>query len=444
MNINRLIILQRSIVLFVFISTVIFIIMIQDLVLRDNYYPTAIQKVRKNLIQENVFCIHNNRSFNNAAKIYLSQARRRKECDHFNGTNFVFLNEHQFYNKKSNKIDFKLLETLEKYNQIKINETELSAFHTFYSIKLNIDELKIHEKFKNFTYTCEAQLFEKFFSISENLNLNYTAPRSFTPENDYTLYFEKHGYYYVYCHKESNRTTKIYEDSFLVLPKNMSKLVDERKEFQKREIQGNNLTYEADNDDKYLKLLDSDNKLSIDKKMNVLMLGFDSLSYHHFQRIMPKTFNFLTKSLENNVMFTSMNRVGENTHPNILAMLSGIFITDIPSINITSEFSLYRKIDNEFYDKYPLMWYRYERNGYLTGFQVYDFFSKHQFNTKFISFFSKKFLKFRSLISSKKAFDLNLHLIILVLFGFADICQSITIVMHVLVGDQYTKHHLIT
>jgi hypothetical protein len=109
---------------------------------------------------------------------------------------------------------------------------------------------------------------------------------------------------------------------------------------------------------------------------------------------MPITFNFLTKSLKNNVMFTSMNRVGENTHPNILAMLSGIFITDIPSINITSEFSLYEKIDNEFYDKYPLMWYRYERNGYLTGFQVYDFFSKHQFNTKFISFFSKMFLKY--------------------------------------------------
>ena len=69
-------------------------------------------------------------------------------------------------------------------------------------------------------------------------------------------------------------------------------------------------------------------------------------------------------------MFTSVNRVGENTHPNLIGMLTGIYISGIPSIKIRSEFDSYKKLDDEFYDKYPFIWYRYENAGYLTGLQV--------------------------------------------------------------------------
>ena len=105
--------------------------------------------------------------------------------------------------------------------------------------------------------------------------------------------------------------------------------------------------------------------------MNVLLLGFDSLSLNHFKRVMPITYKYLTTSLENNVFFTGMNRVGENTLPNLVAMMSGIFMTDIPGINVTSEFEMYKKIDEEYFDKYPFIWHRYEKAGYLTAFQVY-------------------------------------------------------------------------
>ena len=239
-----------------------------------------------------------------------------------------------------------------------------------FMLKLNLLQLLKQTKQKESKIKCRAELFDKQMNVSERFSNIFYESKNFNKKQNYTLSFTKHGYYYVHCFKSANSSIKIYEDSYLVLPKNMSKLVEERREMQKLEIKGNNLTYEADNDDQYLKFLDSDNTLLLEKKMNVLMLGFDSLSYQHFQRVMPITFKYLSKSLENNVMFTSMNRVGENTHPNILAMLSGIFITDIPSLNVTSEFSIYKKIDDEFYDKYPLMWYRYEKSGYLTGFQV--------------------------------------------------------------------------
>jgi hypothetical protein len=111
----------------------------------------------------------------------------------------------------------------------------------------------------------------------------------------------------------------------------MSKLVEERKLYKSLEIKGNRLSNDGDKEEN-LKFLDSDNTFDLPKKMNVLMTGFDSLSYQHFRRVMPLTFDFLTNTLENSVMFSSVNRVGENTHPNMLALLTGIVISDIPSI----------------------------------------------------------------------------------------------------------------
>ena len=321
------------------ITGILFLIFITMFYISIPYIPNSLPSMKINNKEiQNELCQKSD-SMNEADRIafkYLKNRQGQKECDIFNTTHFVKITHHE----------------------------------TGIMFTLNIIQLLKRTKQKESNIKCRADLFDKQMNVTEKLiNIIYES-KNFTKKAKYLLNFTNHGYYHVHCFKSTNSSMKIYEDSFLVLPKNITKLVDERREFQKKEIQGNNLTYEADNDDKYLKFLDSDNKLLIDKNMNVLMLGFDSLSYQHFQRIMPITFNFLTKSLKNNVIFTSMNRVGENTHPNILAMLSGIFITDIPSINITSEFSLYEKIDNEFYDKYPLMWYRYERNGYLTGFQV--------------------------------------------------------------------------
>jgi predicted nuclease of predicted toxin-antitoxin system len=56
---------------------------------------------------------------------------------------------------------------------------------------------------------------------------------------------------------------------------------------------------------------DSDDDLSeIKQKINVLILGFDSVSNNHFKRIFPKTFKYLNEILKNNIIYSSFNSVG--------------------------------------------------------------------------------------------------------------------------------------
>ena len=69
-------------------------------------------------------------------------------------------------------------------------------------------------------------------------------------------------------------------------------------------------------------------------------------------------------------MYTMFNTVGENTLPNILPLYSGVVVEEIESLNIKSEYEELKIKDEGYFDKYPFIWYDYEKQGYLTGFQV--------------------------------------------------------------------------
>ncbi len=62
----------------------------------------------------------------------------------------------------------------------------------------------------------------------------------------------------------------------------------------------------------------------IPKRMNVLMIGTDSLSYNQMRRVLPRTYKYLATELEDNVVFDNFNSVGENTFPNHVSMLCGL------------------------------------------------------------------------------------------------------------------------
>ena len=347
---------QKSLIVIIILTTLVMLFFVTELEIPKrlpmiventnfNYKkPVTLNKIRMNETINDYFKMQNelcktSKSLelaNNISKRFMEGKKGREECDILNGSDFIQINYKDNY----------------------------------FCLKLNIDDLTKETKIDKKRVKCKVESVDKSLNISESFINVITKTKTFSKKEKYELCFSNHGYYYAYCYKSVNVSLKIYEDTYLILPKNMSKLVDERLKYKKLEKKGNNLTYEADNDDQYLKFLDTKNNLLLEKKMNVLMLGFDSLSYQHFQRVMPITFNYLTKSLENNIMFNSMNRVGENTFPNLAAILSGIFITDIPSINVTSEFQMYKNIDAEFFDKYPFIWYRYENASYLTAFQV--------------------------------------------------------------------------
>ena len=65
------------------------------------------------------------------------------------------------------------------------------------------------------------------------------------------------------------------------------------------------------------KKLKSDDKQKIPRrKVNVVILGIDTVSHMNFIRVMPRTVEFLTKELKA-VGMNGYSKVGDNTFPNL-------------------------------------------------------------------------------------------------------------------------------
>ena len=235
-----------------------------------------------------------------------------------------------------------------------------------YKFTLNIK--KISEKFQVLEneLSCTVEQFDRPLNKTGNNRLISLRTMDFKAVDNYSMIVDQHGFYEVACDKKDKR---LYEDQYFVLPYNMSKLIDERMAMKP-------FTKKAED----VRFIDEGNSLPIDKKMNVLIIRIDSLSYSHFKRALPKLYNYLNNELKNNVFFTNANSVGENTHPNMVPFLSGVVIEDIESLNVSSEWDYYKKKDDAYYDPYPFIWYEYENKGYLTGYQVLISFCNHIFH----------------------------------------------------------------
>ncbi|KFM73443.1 hypothetical protein X975_11082, partial [Stegodyphus mimosarum] len=96
-----------------------------------------------------------------------------------------------------------------------------------------------------------------------------------------------------------------------------------------------------------------------EKFYNVLILGIDSLSRLSFMRQLPKTYQFLTKKL-NAFILRGLTKVGDNTFPNLIAMLTGksVLNQELPHIHDPKEP----------YDSWPFVWKNFSRAGYATLF----------------------------------------------------------------------------
>lgn len=90
-------------------------------------------------------------------------------------------------------------------------------------------------------------------------------------------------------------------------------------------------------------------------KLNVLVLGIDSISWLNFRRHFPKTQSFFTRH-----QFTPMygfNKVGDNTFPNLVGVLTGRHYLDFWNETIGREMK---------FDQLQTIWKDYARAGYLT------------------------------------------------------------------------------
>ncbi|XP_030377783.1 uncharacterized protein LOC115626546 [Scaptodrosophila lebanonensis] len=95
------------------------------------------------------------------------------------------------------------------------------------------------------------------------------------------------------------------------------------------------------------------------RKLNVIMLGIDSLSRINFRRTMPDMLQYVQRS--GWFEMQGYNKMGDNTFPNLLAVLTGYSpeTADIEICNTKSVGCL---------DKLPFIWQLYKKAGYMTAY----------------------------------------------------------------------------
>ncbi|CAN8015246.1 unnamed protein product, partial [Ixodes persulcatus] len=90
--------------------------------------------------------------------------------------------------------------------------------------------------------------------------------------------------------------------------------------------------------------------------MNVLILGMDSVSRLNMNRRLPHSSKFVRESLEA-FELVAYNKIGENTFPNLMALLSGLSEEEVASMT-----------KNRTFDHVPFLWTTFKRKGYQTVF----------------------------------------------------------------------------
>ncbi|CRL01832.1 CLUMA_CG015153, isoform A [Clunio marinus] len=96
------------------------------------------------------------------------------------------------------------------------------------------------------------------------------------------------------------------------------------------------------------------------KGVNVLMFGFDSLSRNAFIRTLPKSYEYLTKVLNADVL-KGYNIIGDGTPQALIPLLTGFTELELPETRK-------RKFLSTHVNVYPMIWNQYRDAGYVTAF----------------------------------------------------------------------------
>lgn len=110
------------------------------------------------------------------------------------------------------------------------------------------------------------------------------------------------------------------------------------------------------------------------KSLNVLVIILDSVSRAHAYRMLPKTIEFLNKTVSKSEEFLIYdflinNGHGENTTPNITPLLYGFDLNDFQTR--TRGWSIKRPLDKLKFESLQTnfsLWKHYEKHGFVTMF----------------------------------------------------------------------------
>ncbi|XP_035722084.1 uncharacterized protein LOC118441589 [Vespa mandarinia] len=94
------------------------------------------------------------------------------------------------------------------------------------------------------------------------------------------------------------------------------------------------------------------------RKLSILVLGIDSVSRLNFQRSMPKTEKYLRET--GWIGLKGYNKMGDNTFPNLMAILTGQ--------NQEQAYSRCKPSEAYKLDRCPFLWYNFRNAGYITAY----------------------------------------------------------------------------
>lgn len=94
----------------------------------------------------------------------------------------------------------------------------------------------------------------------------------------------------------------------------------------------------------------------VKEKMNILLIGVDSISRLNFIRQMPRTRRYILDQLGAYEM-NGYNKVADNTFVNIVPLTTGKYVKELP---------WNEKLAKEPFDRYNFIWKNYSDNGYMT------------------------------------------------------------------------------
>ncbi|KAJ3655276.1 hypothetical protein Zmor_014412 [Zophobas morio] len=95
------------------------------------------------------------------------------------------------------------------------------------------------------------------------------------------------------------------------------------------------------------------------KPVNILIIGLDAVSRLNFHRQMPKTSEYL-KNISS-VELLGYNKVGDNTFPNLMPVLTGLSETELQKVCWNAD-------NNHRFDNCPFIWKEYKSKGFVTSF----------------------------------------------------------------------------
>ena len=116
----------------------------------------------------------------------------------------------------------------------------------------------------------------------------------------------------------------------------------------------------------------------IDSKPNVLIFGFDSVSRHMFQRLLPETHKYFTRNLGGHIL-EGYNIVGDGTPQALLPILTGKSETEIPEVRRGQKGA--KHVD----EAVTFIWTKYQKEGYITQWGE-DMANVGTFNLRMLGF----------------------------------------------------------